>query len=578
MTILYEHYNTGDDGTYNTNDATKYLGQSFTPSVDFRIASIKLKLWKYGTPGTITAHIYATDVNGHPTGTALCTGTLVTTDITTDGGGDWYRITFSSSALLIATTKYAIVIKIASADANNYLGWRRDTSDPTYTEGYLIYSIDSGSSWNDVTTMDFMFEVYGTPFEVEKIIYVGTVDGKLKAIGDNGTSLGVVNVYDTGYSYTMIFVARDLSGNVYFHRQWGAENSIYKLDSNFNIVTSWATNGKFVVQNPHDIDIDKNGYLVIGTHFGWVKLLDPSGVELWSTHPTLWYCNAVKFTPSGDILVAVEDNQIHTGFLLSRVDGSIITSYDLINPTTGYGGFDVDININTLKVIIAATSCYPRQYSYLNSTPDWYVDIEAPAYQHVVYDSKNNVIYLCSQGTSGTPKKNVWKIDSDGNILASILLDSDENSGPQKININEDYEVVISSSNGLFVLDANLNVLRSFKIEGFWGLDAWGGKVPTITDQSDDTDIELGKEVELFVIAEGDPTPTYQWEKDDISISGEIDDTLSFYSDANSSGIYKCKASNVEGDIWSDPIVLTVIGNPYLYRLFDLFIDADRED
>lgn len=106
--------------------------------------------------------------------------------------------------------------------------------------------------------------------------------------------------------------------------------------------------------------------------------------------------------------------------------------------------------------------------------------------------------------------------------------------------------------------------------------EVYGNLAPVITDQSDDTDIELGKEVELFVDVEGYPTPDYQWYQDDIPISGEIEDTIEFY--AESSGTYKCNVINPVGDIWSDPIILTVIGNPYTYRLFDLFIDANRED
>jgi len=99
---------------------------------------------------------------------------------------------------------------------------------------------------------------------------------------------------------------------------------------------------------------------------------------------------------------------------------------------------------------------------------------------------------------------------------------------------------------------------------------------PKITDQSDDQTACVGQEVDLFVTATGYPTPTYQWYKNDVLLSGETSSTLLFY--ASTTATYKCKVSNIVGDVWSDPIIVTVVANPYTYNLFDLQLDLDRTD
>lgn len=97
---------------------------------------------------------------------------------------------------------------------------------------------------------------------------------------------------------------------------------------------------------------------------------------------------------------------------------------------------------------------------------------------------------------------------------------------------------------------------------------------PTITDQSTDTVVRKGEQVSLFITATGTPAPTYQWYKNDVSMSGETNSTLVFYT--VSTATYKCKATNDAGEDESNPIVVTVVSNPYTYNLFGLPLDADR--
>lgn len=100
------------------------------------------------------------------------------------------------------------------------------------------------------------------------------------------------------------------------------------------------------------------------------------------------------------------------------------------------------------------------------------------------------------------------------------------------------------------------------------GYSAWfetddGGSVPVITDQSTDTDADYGDNVNFFITATGDPTPTYQWYKDGSPLSGETNSTLSLSSvDQDDGGTYYCIATNVNGSDQSEDIDLRIA--PYI--------------
>jgi len=99
---------------------------------------------------------------------------------------------------------------------------------------------------------------------------------------------------------------------------------------------------------------------------------------------------------------------------------------------------------------------------------------------------------------------------------------------------------------------------------------------PVITDQPDDTTVNVGQKAILSIIATGDPIPDYQWYKDDILLSGEVSDTIEFYTEISDAGSYTCKAINVGGSVISDPAIVTVNLNPYMWNLFGLNMDNDR--
>jgi len=162
--MLYERYTTGDDIALSVRD-TAWASQTFTignsgENLKHQINQVKLKIYRIGSPGTITIAIYGTS-GGKPAGGSLCTddfdGDAVGT--TTD---NWETYTFTSPATLLQDTKYAIVLAAPNGDPDNALAWRADSTSPTYTGGSYVYSGSSGSNWVSYTGHDCMFEEYGS--------------------------------------------------------------------------------------------------------------------------------------------------------------------------------------------------------------------------------------------------------------------------------------------------------------------------------------------------------------------------------------------------------------------------------
>jgi len=167
MATLYEYYNTGDDAYWGGPYGAHWGAQTFTPATAHKITSVKLKLFRIGSPGTATVSIRATDGNGLPTGADLCSGTIDGNTLTTNEAGLWYEITLGAGYNLAASTKYAIVVR-QNGDADNHVGWRGDWTNPTYAGGSFAQSADSGATWSAGTDIDFMFEDWGTPLAVPR--------------------------------------------------------------------------------------------------------------------------------------------------------------------------------------------------------------------------------------------------------------------------------------------------------------------------------------------------------------------------------------------------------------------------
>jgi len=162
MTKLLEYYETG------TSDAAVYLitwyGQTFTigtSSTDsyYTLKSVSLKLYRTGSPGVMTIDVYAVSpVTGKPTGPVLSTGLIDGNLLTDSSSAVWYNIPMQSCRLA-KTSPYCVVVH-CSGGVSNYVSWKTNTSG-AYTGGTALASVNSGSTWNVISSSDFLFRIYG---------------------------------------------------------------------------------------------------------------------------------------------------------------------------------------------------------------------------------------------------------------------------------------------------------------------------------------------------------------------------------------------------------------------------------
>jgi len=153
---IFEYYNAGDDNS-NKIYGSRWMAQTFTVADSHLLTYVKVKLFKNGSPGTITCAIKAT-TGGYPSGVDLATGTY---DGDTLGAspGAFVQIDLTGSPIL-TTDKYALILKAPSGDEiTNYVGWRMQFAGG-YADGDVKYT-DDGTSWSDAGTWDAMFEEYG---------------------------------------------------------------------------------------------------------------------------------------------------------------------------------------------------------------------------------------------------------------------------------------------------------------------------------------------------------------------------------------------------------------------------------
>ena len=159
--VLQESYITGDD-SLGGFQATTWHPQTFTTTSAYTISSVKLLVARLGTPGNLTVSIRATAA-GKPTGGDLATVTVDPSSFTTDSAGLWVEFTFTVPYALLNATVYAIIARTATGDNDNRVYWRADISSPSYSGGQSGVSIDSGSSWVMLSSVDKMFETWGSP-------------------------------------------------------------------------------------------------------------------------------------------------------------------------------------------------------------------------------------------------------------------------------------------------------------------------------------------------------------------------------------------------------------------------------
>ena len=141
--------------------ATRDVGQSFTAGYD-NVQRVDLYLVRYkmyevgGRPFYV--RLYATDVDGWPTGDALASASMNTYDIpdtVTGGTYAWYSFYFDAP-LLVPGRKYAAMIEIDNDAPTGNINLAADSTG-TYVGGNEIQTGLQRTTW------DMMFRVYSVP-------------------------------------------------------------------------------------------------------------------------------------------------------------------------------------------------------------------------------------------------------------------------------------------------------------------------------------------------------------------------------------------------------------------------------
>jgi hypothetical protein len=130
--------------------------QTFTPSRSHYFDYVYLSLFKVGAPTyTVTMALYNVDGNHQPTGTALCSTTLVASSLTTTA--TWREYRFITGYQVSAGTEYALVLS-----GNGGTSASKVTASMNATGGYGAgeagFSSNGGVNWKTLTGEDMVFQ------------------------------------------------------------------------------------------------------------------------------------------------------------------------------------------------------------------------------------------------------------------------------------------------------------------------------------------------------------------------------------------------------------------------------------
>jgi len=178
---LLDSFNSGDTGSSSPIKGNDWIAQIFTTSYNHVIKAVRLKLFRNLSPGNIIVSIKT--AGSPPSGEDLASGSINGNTITDDSGGEWYTVSFESSAFLQKGGEYAIVVRAPDASGDNYVKWRESVSGNRYLAGKKAHSNDGGDSWSEDDAEDMMFESYGFT-EKSTLSYGPRIIDKLTVGGD----------------------------------------------------------------------------------------------------------------------------------------------------------------------------------------------------------------------------------------------------------------------------------------------------------------------------------------------------------------------------------------------------------
>ncbi len=152
---LKESVSTGDTGS-TAIYGVYWAGVTFVTTAAYNLIRVGMKMYRAGSPGTVTISIRATS-GGLPTGDDLVTTTFDGNTLGTTSPGAFVYVDFPTALSVSNATTYAIIVRALSGNMSN-LVYLRLTST-SYSNYKKINSSNSGSSWSS-SSGPYLFETY----------------------------------------------------------------------------------------------------------------------------------------------------------------------------------------------------------------------------------------------------------------------------------------------------------------------------------------------------------------------------------------------------------------------------------
>ncbi|MBA7584626.1 hypothetical protein ES708_26583 [subsurface metagenome] len=175
VSCLFQHHHSGvppaqkfefyDESkqTYSNIYEPNRSGQTFTPTEPHLLTKVYVFIHRT-TLSYPTLNVKIQEApEDTPTGPVLSSGSTSWALIPVSPYEDWVE-TEMSECVLEPGTKYAISIHTSFVGQGVIRWWRR-YFDATYPRGIRIYSRDSGNTWSQFPTQDFLFQEWGIPRE-----------------------------------------------------------------------------------------------------------------------------------------------------------------------------------------------------------------------------------------------------------------------------------------------------------------------------------------------------------------------------------------------------------------------------
>ncbi|KSV16154.1 hypothetical protein DA01_08775 [Dehalococcoides mccartyi] len=137
---------------------TSWFGQTFSFTNNVILSGFNLYCKKVGSPsGNLDYYLFATS-GGLPTGSALASGSILASTVSTSAG--FKSLAFTTPASLTAATTYAVVFACPSGTSSNRISFWY-TNNSSYANGQEISSSNSGTSWTGSGTTDIYITLSG---------------------------------------------------------------------------------------------------------------------------------------------------------------------------------------------------------------------------------------------------------------------------------------------------------------------------------------------------------------------------------------------------------------------------------